>query len=284
MKFLKACRELHSLQVNNLIVTLYTSSSRQQLPYTQQQHAQQPKAPHAQQHKTRKTKRGNNCNCGRITQTHKIKSLKSCRELQSLQVNNLIAVLCKSSSRQQLSCTQQQHAQEPQAPHAQQHKTRRKKRGNNCNCSRSTQTHKSKFLKAYRELHSLQVNNMIATLHKSESRQQLPHTKQQHAQQPQAPHPKQHKTRREKRGNNCNCSRSTQTHKNKFLKACRELHSLQVNNLIAVLNMSASRQQLPHTQQQHAQQPQATHAQQHKTCREKGETTATAAAASKLTR
>jgi hypothetical protein len=119
MKFLKACGELHSLQVNNLIVTLYTSSSRQQLPHTQQQLAQQPQVSHPKQHKTRKTKRGNNCNCSRSTQTYKMKFLKACRELHSLQVNNLIAVLNTSASRQQLSNTQQQHAQEPQAPHAQ---------------------------------------------------------------------------------------------------------------------------------------------------------------------
>jgi hypothetical protein len=46
------------LQVNNLIVTLYTSSSRQQLPHTQQQHAQQQQTPHAQQHKSRREKGG----------------------------------------------------------------------------------------------------------------------------------------------------------------------------------------------------------------------------------
>jgi hypothetical protein len=63
-------------------------------------------------------------------QTYNIKSLKVCRELHSLQVNDLIAILCSSASRQQLPHSQHQHAQQPQATHAHQHKSRNK-RGNN---------------------------------------------------------------------------------------------------------------------------------------------------------
>ena len=50
VKRINARRELHSLQVNDSIDTLCTSSSGQQLPRTQQQRARQPQALHALQH------------------------------------------------------------------------------------------------------------------------------------------------------------------------------------------------------------------------------------------
>jgi hypothetical protein len=67
--------------------------------------------------------------------------------------------------------------------------------------------------------------------------------------------------------NSCSCS--AQTHKIKVLKPCRELHSLQVNDLIVKLRTSASRQQLPLAQQHHAQQQQPLHAPHHKTSKRK---------------
>ncbi len=142
-------------------------------------------------------------------QTHKIKCLKTCRELHSLQGNDSIAILCSSASCQQLPHVQQQHSQQPQALHAQQHATHEKGE-TNCDCSSSTQTHKKKCLKACRKLQSLQVNDLIAILCSSASRQQLPHTQRQHAQQPQATHAHQHKSRN-KRRKNCNCCSSTHT-------------------------------------------------------------------------
>jgi hypothetical protein len=51
------CREIHSLQVNDSIASLCPSASRQQLPPTQQQHAQQQQPLHAPHHKTSKQKR-----------------------------------------------------------------------------------------------------------------------------------------------------------------------------------------------------------------------------------
>ena len=90
-----------------------------------------------------------------------------------------------------------------------------------------------------------------------------------------------HQNKNENRPNSCSCS--AQTHKRKFLKPCRELHSLQVNDLIAILRTSASRQQLLLAQQQHAQQQQPLHAPHHKTSKKKTDQTA-AAAAQKLTR
>ena len=48
--------------------------------------------------------------------------------------------------------------------------------------------------------------------------------------------------KKENRPNSCSCS--TLTYKRKVPKPCRELHSLQVNDLIAILHTSASRQQL----------------------------------------
>jgi ribosomal protein L7/L12 len=201
-------------------------------------------------------------------QTYNIKYLKVCRELHSLQVNDLIAILCSSASRQQLPHSQQQHAQQPQATHAQQHKTHEKGE-TNCDCSSGKHTHKMKRLKACRELHSLQGNDLISSLCLSASCQQLPNSQQQHAQHPQATHAQQHKTH-EKGETNCDCSSGKHTHKIKRLKACRELHSLQSNDSIASLCSSASCQKLLHTQQQHAQQPQATDAQHLKTCNKRG--------------
>jgi predicted glycosyl hydrolase (DUF1957 family) len=95
------------------------------------------------------------------------------------------------------------------------------------------------------------------------------------------PRTTKHQNKKENRPNSCSCS--AQTHKIKALKACRELHSLQVNDLIVILRTSASRQQLPLAQQQHAQQQQPLHAPHHKTSKKKTDQTA-AAAARKLTR
>jgi predicted glycosyl hydrolase (DUF1957 family) len=77
-----------------------------------------------------------------------------------------------------------------------------------------------------------------------------------------------------------------QTHNSKHLKArhCSEIHSLQVNDLIAILRTSASRQQLPLAQQQHAQQQQPLHAPHHKSSKQKRTDQTAAAAARKLTR
>ena len=121
----------------------------------------------------------------------------------------------------------------------------------------------------------------VASLRPSIFREKLPPTQQQHAQQQQPMHAPHHKTSKQKGNHSCRCS--TQTHKRKLLKPCRELHSLQVNDLIAILRTSASRQQLLLAQQQHAQQQQPLHAPHHKTSKKKTDQTA-AAAVRKLTR
>jgi hypothetical protein len=241
VEILKAWRELHSSQVLDLIFALRTSSSGiQQLTRTQRHHAQRAQAP---LHKTRQNHSTSSC-CS-TTQTHESESLKAWRELHSLQVHNFIVTLCKSSSGiQQLMRTQRHHAQRAQASL---HKTRQNQ--STSSCCRTTRTHEIKSLKAWRELHSLQVHNFIVTLCTSSSGiQKLTRTQRHHARWAQIP---LHKTRQNHSTSSC-CS-TRKTHKIESLKAWRELHSLQIPNAIAVLCTSSSGiQQLTRTQRHHA--------------------------------